>query len=61
MMPNVLNTDLAGKVAVVTGAGGVLCSGFAKVLARAGAKVALLDLNDEAADKFARQIVEEGE
>ena len=60
MMPNVLNTDLAGKVAVVTGAGGVLCSGFAKVLARAGAKVALLDLNDEAADKFARQIVEEG-
>ena len=60
MMPNVLNTDLAGKVAVVTGAGGVLCSGFAKVLARAGAKVALLDLNFEAANKFAREIVEEG-
>ena len=60
MMPNVLNTDLAGRVAVVTGAGGVLCSGFAKVLARAGAKVALLDLNFEAADKFAREIVEEG-
>ena len=60
MIPNVLNTDLAGKVAVVTGAGGVLCSGFAKVLARAGAKVALLDLNFEAANKFAREIVEEG-
>ena len=60
MMPNVLNTDLAGKVAVVTGAGGVLCSGFAKVLARAGAKVALLDLNFEAANIFAREIVEEG-
>ena len=60
MMPNVLNTDLTGKVAVVTGAGGVLCSGFAKVLARAGAKVALLDLNYEAADKFAREILEEG-
>ena len=45
MMPNVLNTDLTGKVAVVTGAGGVLCSGFSKVLSRAGAKVALLDLN----------------
>ncbi len=60
MMPNVLNTDLAGKVAVVTGAGGVLCSGFAKVLAQAGAKVALLDLNFEAANKFAREIVEEG-
>ena len=60
MMPNVLNTDLTGKVAVVTGAGGVLCSAFAKVLARAGAKVALLDLNYEAADKFAREIVAEG-
>ena len=60
MMPNVLNTDLTGKVAVVTGAGGVLCSGFAKVLARAGAKVALLDLNYESADKFAQEIVAEG-
>ena len=60
MMPNVLNTDLTGKVAVVTGAGGVLCSAFAKVLARAGAKVALLDLNYDAADKFAQEIVEEG-
>ena len=60
MMSNVLNTDLSGKVAVVTGAGGVLCSTFAKVLARAGAKVALLDLNYDAADKFAQEIVEEG-
>ena len=60
MMPNVLNTDLTGKVAVVTGAGGVLCSGFAKVLARAGAKVALLDLNYDAADKYAQEIVAEG-
>ena len=46
MKKNVLGTDLTGKVAVVTGAGGVLCSGFAKTLARAGAKVALLDLNE---------------
>ena len=53
MKKNVLNTDLTGKVVVVTGAGGVLCSGFAKVLARAGAKVALLDLNEEAAKGFA--------
>ena len=60
MMPNVLNTDLSGKVAVVTGAGGVLCSAFAKVLARAGAKVALLDLNYDAADKYAQEIAAEG-
>ena len=60
MKRNVLNTDLSGKVAVVTGAGGVLCSAFAKVLARAGAKVALLDCNFEAANGFAAEIVEEG-
>lgn len=60
MQKNVLNTDLTGKVAVVTGAGGVLCSNFAKVLARAGAKVALLDLNLEAAQSFADEIVAEG-
>ena len=60
MIENVLNTDLNGKVAVVTGAGGVLCSGFAKTLARAGAKVALLDLNEEAAKAFADEIIAEG-
>jgi NAD(P)-dependent dehydrogenase (short-subunit alcohol dehydrogenase family) len=60
MKKNVLNTDLTGKVAVVTGAGGVLCSNFAKVIARAGAKVALLDLNEEAAKVFADEIVAEG-
>lgn len=57
---NVLNTDLSGQVAVVTGAGGILCSSFAKVLARAGARVALLDLNEEAAAAFASEIAEEG-
>jgi len=60
MKINVLNTDLSGKVAVVTGAGGVLCSNFAKVLARAGAKVALLDLNLEAATEYAAEITAEG-
>ena len=60
MNKNVINTDLTGKVAVVTGAGGVLCSEFAKVLANAGAKVALLDLNFDAANEFAKEIVNEG-
>ena len=60
MEKNVLNTNLEGKVAVVTGAGGVLCSYFAKVLARAGAKVALLDLNFESADAFVKEIAAEG-
>ena len=60
MEKNVLNTDLRGKVAVVTGAGGVLCSAFSKVLARAGAKVALLDIDLAAAEAFAREIRDEG-
>ena len=55
MQKNVLDTNLSGKVAVVTGAGGVLCSAFAKTLARAGAKVALLDLNEEAANMMQYQ------
>ena len=57
-MKNVLDTNLTGKVAVVTGAGGVLCSEFSRILARAGAKVALLDLNDAAAEEVAASIRE---
>lgn len=48
--------DIRGKVAVVTGAGGVLCSMFSKTLAEQGAKVALLDLNLEAAEGYAAEI-----
>ena len=60
MMKNVLNTDLTGKVAVVTGAGGVLCSRMAKVLARAGAKVALVNRSEEAINRYADEINAEG-
>ena len=55
-----LNTDLTGKVAVVTGAGGVLCSMFSRALAAAGAKVAMLDINEESVTNFAASIREEG-
>ena len=55
-----LKTDLTDKVAVVTGAGGVLCGMFAKALAAAGAKVAVLDLNEAAAEAVAQAIREEG-
>lgn len=53
-------TDLTGKVAVVTGAGGVLCGMFAETLAEAGAKVAVLDLNEEAARQVADAITAKG-
>ena len=60
MEKNVLATDLTGKVAVVTGAGGVLCSHLAKVLARAGAKVALVNRSEEAINRYADEIIAEG-
>lgn len=48
--------DLSDKVAAVTGAGGVICSAFARALAECGAKVALLDVNYDAAKKVADEI-----
>lgn len=48
------------KVVVVTGAGGVLCSMFASMLAAKGAKVAMLDINEEAAKKNADAICAAG-
>lgn len=52
--------DLKDKVVVVTGAGGVLCSLFAKAMSDCGAKVALLDLNLEAAQGYADEINQGG-
>ena len=51
-------TDLSGKVAVITGAGGVICSEFAAALAECGAKVALLDIDEAAAKQVADGIGE---
>ena len=55
-----MKVDLTGKVAVVTGGGGILCSVMAKALAKAGAKVAILDLRAEAAEKVAEEIKADG-
>lgn len=52
--------NLKGRVAVVTGGGGVLCGDFAKALARQGVKVAVLDLNEAAAQKVANEITAAG-
>ena len=48
--------DLSGKTAVITGAGGVLCSDFARAIAQCGANVALLDINLDAAEAVAEEI-----
>ena len=49
-----------GKNIVVTGAGGVLCSTMAKALAKEGNRIAVLDLREEAANKVAAEIKNEG-
>ena len=55
-----VHENLKGRVAVVTGGGGVLCGDFAKALAKQGVKVAVLDLNEAAAQKVADEIVADG-
>ena len=50
------NVNLENKVTVITGAGGIICSEFAKALAECGAKVALLDINYDAAAAVAEEI-----
>lgn len=47
--------QLAGRVAVVTGGGGVLCSVMAEALAKEGAKVAVLDRSEESARVVAKR------
>ena len=51
-----LNTNLTGKVAVITGAAGTLCSVFSKALAASGAKVALLGRTYANVQKLADEI-----
>ena len=55
-----MKVELKDKVAVITGGGGILCSVMAKALAKAGAKVAILDLRAEAAESVAAEIVADG-
>jgi len=52
--------ELKGKSVVITGGGGVLCGAIARALAGAGAKVAVLDLSQEAAENVAKQIKSDG-
>ena len=59
-MSSLENFSVEGKTAVVTGGGGVLCSSMAVALARAGARVAVLDLRLELAQAVVDVICSEG-
>lgn len=53
-------SSLQNKVAVITGAGGTLCSEMARSLAKSGAKIALVDRTLEKLKIVEQEIVEKG-
>ena len=55
-----IQIDYTGKVVVVTGAGGLICGTIARAFAQSGAKVAALDLREEAVKKLADELKAEG-
>lgn len=55
-----LNIDFTGKVVVITGAGGGICSTMARAFAQAGAKVAALNLSGDKVVKLADELKAEG-
>ncbi len=55
-----LKVDYTGKVVVITGAGGLICGAMARAFAQCGAKVAALDLNEEAVKNLENELVAEG-
>ena len=55
-----INIDYSGKVVVVTGAGGLICGAMARAFAQSGAKVAALDLNEDAVKALAEELCSEG-
>jgi len=52
--------NLEGKVAVITGGGGVLASEIGNGLSKAGVKIVFLDINEDAANAAAQKIAEQG-
>ncbi len=55
-----LNVDYKDKVVVITGAGGLICGTMVRAFCQSGAKVAALDLNEDAVKNLANELKAEG-
>ena len=55
-----INIDFSDKVVVITGAGGLICGAMARAFAQSGARVAALDLNEDAVKKLADELKAQG-
>lgn len=55
-----MKPDLSGKVVVVTGGAGVLCTAFVKAIAQCGAKIAIVDLTAEKAQALSDELNAQG-
>lgn len=55
-----LNVDYSGKVVVITGAAGLICSAMARAFAQSGAKVAAIGRRGETVKKLAEEIKADG-
>lgn len=55
-----INIDYSGKVVVITGAGGLICGAMTRAFAQSGAKVAALDVNEDAVKTLADELKGEG-
>ncbi len=52
--------DISGKIAAITGGGGILCGTLARALAKRGVRIAVMDIAEDAAKKVAGEIAEAG-
>lgn len=55
-----ISIDFLGKVVVITGAGGLICSTMTRAFAQSGAKVAALDINEDAVNALADELKADG-
>jgi NAD(P)-dependent dehydrogenase (short-subunit alcohol dehydrogenase family) len=55
-----ISFDISGRVAVITGGYGILCSAMVKEMAKAGVKTAILGRDEAKAKKLADSLVAEG-